>query len=180
MKTYLLLLAFAGAGFALSAQTNPPLLQTNAAMSETQIFSDSGDFDLNTHVAIYRGHVRVDDPKMRLTCELMTANVPEAGGQIDHIVAEHNVVIEALNEKGQTNRATADKAVYSYKVAGSVTNATVVLTGNPLVEDPQITLTGDPIVWDRINNRMHATNQKMVIHSNSAGKTNVVVKPSVK
>ena len=185
MKTFLLLLVLTGAGSALKAQTNTPPLQTNTsarAAAETHIFSDDGvHFDLKTHMAVYRGHVRVDDPKMRLTCETMTANVPEAGGRIDSIVAEQNVVIETLDEKGQTNRATADKAVYTYKVAGSVTNETVELTGNPLLEWPQGTMRGDPIVWDRINNQVRAWHRtETVIRSSPAEKTNVVVKPQVK
>jgi len=44
---------------------------------------------------------------------------------------------------------------------GGVTNETVTLTGHAQVENSQGTLTGNPIVWDRANNRMMAANQTM-------------------
>src|SRR5664280_604909 len=76
----------------------------------TRIDSDnSADFDLNGHQAIYRGHVRVDDPEMKLTCAWLVADVPQAGGHPNHIVAETNVVIDFTDTKGQTNHVTSDK-----------------------------------------------------------------------
>jgi len=50
-----------------------------------------------------------------------------------------------------------------------VTNETITLTGNPQVENAQDTLTGDVIVWDRANNHLSATNQKMVFRQNLDG-----------
>ena len=82
------------------------------------ISSDSADFDLTGHEAIYRGHVRVDDPQMKLTCEQLIADVPQSGGHVNHIVAETNVVIDFMDNKGQTNHATGDKAVYDLPGAG--------------------------------------------------------------
>ena len=61
--------------------------------------------------------------------------------------------------------------VYTYKVANSVTNEVVELSGNPRLESAQGTLTGDLIVWDRINNKLRATNSKMVFHT--TGDTNL-------
>ncbi len=108
--------------------------------------SDSADFDLNGHQAIYRGHVRVDDPEMKLTCALLVADVPPEGGHPNHIVAETNVVIDFTDTKGQTNHATGDKAVYIYIVQNGVTNETVTLTGNPQMENAQGTQAGDVII----------------------------------
>ena len=45
----------------------------------TLISSASADFDLAGHEATYRGHVRVDDPQMKLTCEKLIADVPAGG-----------------------------------------------------------------------------------------------------
>ena len=88
------------AGVTLNAQTNSAATAMGGKeQPPTQIFSDNVDIDLKTRMAVYRGHVRVDSPQMKLTCELMTATVPEAGGKIDKIVAEHNVVIDATDEK---------------------------------------------------------------------------------
>lgn len=161
----------AGLGFVLHAQTNstaPPAKP--AARPLTQISSDSVDFDMQTRMAVYRGHVRVEDPQMTLACEILTAKVPETGGGFESVVAEHNVVIDTTDAKGQPNRATGDKVVYTYKVEGAVTNELVELTGNPRLEAPQGTLTGDLILWDKARNHVRATNQKMTFR---AGGTNI-------
>jgi lipopolysaccharide transport protein LptA len=159
-------LVLAGFSFALNAQTNPPApVAKRAERSPTEITSDSVDFDLKTRMAVYRGHVRVDDSLMKLTCEVLTATVPESGGRIESIVAEQNVVIDAIDAKGHTNRASGDKVVYTCKVEGSVTNEVIELIGNPRLEAPQGTLTGDLIVWDKANNRVRATNQKMMFRT---------------
>jgi lipopolysaccharide transport protein LptA len=133
----------------------------------TRIDSDkSADFDLNGHQAIYRGHVRVNDPEMKLTCEQLTADVPEAGEHPNRIVAETNVVIDFTDTKGQTNHATGDKAVYIYKVENGVTNETVTLTGNPQMENAQGTQAGDVIIWDRASNKLHFDNPHMIFRQN--------------
>jgi len=166
-KIYLIALLFAFGGGNLPAQTNASAVP-KPPRAPTIINSDHGSFDLTARRAIYRGNVRVDDPQMKLTCEQLTADLPQTGGHIDHLVALTNVVMDSVDDKGQTNHATSDKAVYDYKVAGGVTNETVTLTGNAKVENAQVWLTGEPIVWDRANNSMHAENQKMLFRQNIA------------
>jgi lipopolysaccharide export system protein LptA len=144
-----------------SATTNSPDA-TRPPRAPKRIDSDSADFDLSGHQAIYRGHVRVDDPEMKLTCGLLVADVPPAGGRPNHIVAETNVVIDFTDTKGQTNHATGDKAVYLYNVQNGVTNDTVTLTGNPQMENAQGTQAGDVIIWDRANNKIHFDNPHMI------------------
>lgn len=164
MKFFCFIVFFALANvWALRAQTNAP-----AEPHLTQIDSDSVDFDMNTNArtATYIGHVRVDDPQMKLTCAWLLANLPQDGGHISHIVAETNVVIDFTDDKGQTNHATSDKAVYDYNVQGAVTNETVTLTGHPLVVNVQETIRGEPIVWDRANNHFSAVNETMIFHQN--------------
>lgn len=158
-----------------AVEENLALVKTNSvpapkpARPPTQINSDSADFDLANHRVIYRGHVRVDDPEMKLTSEWLVADLPQSGGHVNHIVAETNVVIDATDEKGQAVHATGDKAVYDYQVQGSVTNETITLTGNPEMDNAQDTLTGDVIIWDRANNHLNATNQKMIFRQNLNG-----------
>ena len=168
-------LVLASLSLPLNAQTNPTAPAAKPAeRPPTQITSDSVDFDLKTRMAVYRGHVRVNDSLMTLTCEVLSAKVPEGGRGFESVVAEQNVTINATDAKGQTNRATGDKVIYTYKVEGSVTNEVIELTGNPRLEAPQGTLTGEVIVWDKANNRVRATNQKMTFR---AGGTNLF--PSV-
>jgi lipopolysaccharide transport protein LptA len=164
-KIYLIAMLVLAGGGMLHAQTN-----VNAApqppRAPTIINSDRADFDLTARRAIYRGNVRVDDPQMKLTCEELTADLPQTGGHIDHMVALTNVVMDSVDEKGQTNHATSDKAVYVFNVVNGVTNETVTLTGNAKVESAQGWMTGEPIVWDRANNSMHALNQNMRLRQN--------------
>lgn len=159
------------------AQTNVPgtnadaeilaLVTTNAPPPKpptpmtTQIGSDSADFDLKGRQAIYSGNVRVTDPRMTLTCAQLTVDLPPAGGRINHIVAETNVVIDATDEKGATNHITCDKAVYDYNVQGMVTNDTVTLTGNPQIVNAQGTNTAGVIVWDRANGHIRESSPHM-------------------
>jgi lipopolysaccharide export system protein LptA len=172
MKCYSLVVIAVLGGLMVHAQTNPPGTPP-APRAPTLIHADSADFDLNGHQGIYRGHVRVDDPQMKLTCAQLTSDLPESGGRPTHIVAETNVVIDFTDDKGQTNHATGDKAVYIYNVQNGVTNETVTLTGHPppQVENAQGTQAGDVIVWNRANNKIHFDNYHMISHQNLNGAT---------
>jgi lipopolysaccharide transport protein LptA len=165
---FITLLALTG-GLNLRAQTN------SVAHPATRINSDTVNFDMNDRKAVYAGHVQVADPQMKLTCAQLVVNLPDPGQHISHIVAETNVVVDFTDPKGQTMHATGDRAIYAYKLAGGVTNETVTLTGHAQVENAQGWLTGEPIVWDRANNRMSAANQKMIFRQsldNLPGRTN--------
>jgi lipopolysaccharide transport protein LptA len=182
-------LTLAAAPLALIAQTNLPLPELTAPATnvhveavstskssrergDTQIFSDSGDFDLKNRIGVYTGHVRVIDPQMKMTCEKLTAKTSENSSRIDSIVAETNVVIEGVDDKGRPLHATSDEAIYTYKVVGSVTNETIELVGNPVVSSAMFSGTADTIVWDRINNSIHTTGQHMTIHPEATAGTN--------
>jgi lipopolysaccharide export system protein LptA len=153
-----------------SAITNSPAVPP-PPRAPTLIHADSADFDLNGHQAVYRGYVRVDDPQMKLTCEQLVADMPPAGGRPNHIVAETNVVIDFTDTKGQTNHATGDKAVYVYSEQGGVTNKTVTLTGNPVMVNAQGTQTGDVIILDLANNKIHFDNPHMIFRQSLNGAT---------
>lgn len=146
--------------------TGPALVATNKPVAErapTEIFSDTADFDLKNRLGVYRGHVRVIDPQMKLTCDTLTAHVPASGGRPESIVASGNVKVEGADDHGRPVRVTSDKAIYHYKVANSVTNETITLTGNVYVDSAMFKGTGDPIIWDRVNDSIHVENQDMQI-----------------
>jgi lipopolysaccharide transport protein LptA len=173
MKVFCFIAFFALASVrTVSAQTNAP-----AAPHLTRIDSVSGLFDGTGHKAIYSGNVRVDDPDMKLTCEWLVVDLPQSGGRVSHIVAETNVVIDFTDEKGQTNHATSDKAVYNYNVQGAVTNETVTLTGNARAENAQVILTGEPIIWNRANGGLTATNEHTIFRQNLDGATTMTNAP---
>jgi lipopolysaccharide transport protein LptA len=160
-KIFLILWFAAAAGSWSHAQTN-----TNTVLQmprePTRIDSDRADFDIAGHKAIYRGNVRVNDPQMKLTCAQLVADLPQPGERMNHIVAETNVAIDFVQEKNQTNHATSDQAVYLYNVQKGVTNETVTFTGHAKIETAQGWLTGEPIIWNRVNNSLTARNQKMI------------------
>jgi lipopolysaccharide export system protein LptA len=173
-KNHLIALLAGLGGGIVQAQTNavaPP-------RAPTIINSDSAEFDLSSspHKAFYYGHVQVDDPQMKMTSEKMVADLPPSGGHISRIVSETNVVIDFLDDKGQTNHAISDKAVYDYNVQGVVTNEIVTLTGHASVTNADGSwMRAEPIIWDRANNRVYGSNETMSIKQNlndAMGKTN--------
>jgi len=174
MRVLFVLCAMLGAVFALAAQTNSqpgastqsPALVGTATNGPTTIQSDAGQFFLRSNVFVYRGDVRVDNPQMKLSCQLLTVEAPKMGtGKFNRATAETNVVIDWTDDKGP-NHATADRAVYTYSLTNTAaapdvrweTNAFVVLTGNPVFTNSQQTVHADPIVWDRINDVIYSTN----------------------
>lgn len=172
MKRFCLIVMAVGCSLLARAQTNATgTLPT--ARGPTLISSASADFDLAGHEAIYHGHVRVDDPQMKLACEQLIADVPQAGGHVNHIVAETNVVIDFQDTQGHTRHATCDKAVYVYSEEGGTTNETITLTGTPpnpqMEDDAGNTITGDVIVYDRLNNRSSVSNMKMIFRHGFIG-----------
>lgn len=159
-------LAIAAGTNTASSPTESPALVGTATNTPTLIQSQSGQFFLRSNVFVYRGDVRVDNPQMKLRCELLTVEAPKVGeGKFNRATAETNVVIDWVDSQG-TNHATADKAVYTYTLTNTAmppaehweTNAFVVLTGNPVVTNAQQTFRADPIVWDRINDVITSSN----------------------
>jgi lipopolysaccharide export system protein LptA len=145
----------------LRAQTNtygaPQLMRSQTVITSTVVF-----FSNAARQVIYSGNVRVDDPQMQLTCEQLTADLPQAGGHINHLVALTNVVMDSVDEKGQTNHATCDMAIYDYNLQNGVTNETITLTGNAKAETAQVILYGEPIIYNRATGSLTATNQHMI------------------
>lgn len=146
--------------------TNAPAAKPK--LSETVIEADGpADFAQVGHGVrvIYRDHVRVIAPGLKLWCEWLAADLSEASGHPTNIVAETNVVIDATDDKGQKMHATGDKAVYVFSVQNGTTNETVTLTGDATAEYKNATLTGDQIIWDRLHDSVRVpVNPKMVFH----------------
>lgn len=187
MRTFFAIGLAAGAACSLCVQARAqaapaesPTLFGTSTNSETEILSDKGgEFYYKLKTYIYRGNVRVYNPQMTLTCELLTIESPEMKeGKFNRATAETNVVIDWVDDNG-TNHATADRAVYTYVLTNLATlpeqhwetNALVVLSGHPYVTNKVGTWEGDPITWDRIRDVISTPAiQKSVIHqTNSSG-----------
>lgn len=168
MKKICLFVLLVLTGCGLHAQTN--VTAAPKPRAPTLITSERADFDLAGRHAVYRGNVHVDDPQMKLTCEELTADLPPSGGHIDHLVALTNVVMDSVDEKGQTKHSSSDKAVYHYNVVNGVTNETVMLTGHAKVKDGPNWMTGEPITFNLVNHAihtMHAENESMIIYQDA-------------
>jgi hypothetical protein len=163
MKTIKLLLVIF-----LCLSCGPAWAQTNAPAGkpveqDLDINSDSGYFDGITNQMVYLGHVFVTyNVKDRLNCERLTVDIPANHGNPTNIVAETNVVVDVLDEKGGTNHITAGKAVYSYQLLNPATNVVKSVTnivyavlitftgGNPRpkLERPDAIISDDVIIID--------------------------------
>ena len=163
-----------GAAFVLLAQsgstmTQAPALVGTATNGQTIIRSHQSEIFMKSNVYVWSEAVRVDNPQMQLKCERLTVEAPKMDsslGKYNRATAETNVVIDWLDDKGATNHATADKAVYTYIMTNLAvlpavqwqTNALVVLTGNPTVSNAQGVIREDPLIWDRIRDVIYSTN----------------------
>jgi lipopolysaccharide transport protein LptA len=151
-----------------------PMPRTNAVkVVETEIRSQRAYFDLNKgrQQAVYLGNVRVRDPRMDLNCEKLIVKLSTAG-KFENVIAETNVSVDFVDQKGQRLHGTGGRAVYTYNVAGGVTNDVIELFEDPMLETVQGTWKGDVITLDRVNNTIKATNSRMVIRPQT-GTTNV-------
>lgn len=185
MRTFFVFCVALGAGCFLVAQTttpstpsDSPALASPSGKGQTKIDSDNGgEFYYKIKTYIYRGNVRVDNPDMKLKCELLTIESPEvAEGKYYRATAETNVVIDWVDESG-TNHATAAKAVYTYTLTNLATlpevrwqtNAIAVLSGgNPVMTGNRGMIKGDPINWDRLNGVISTPNVLQTVISNNA------------
>jgi lipopolysaccharide export system protein LptA len=146
----------------LLASTRWLTAQTNAPDGRTDIHADQGYFDMDHYRTVYEGHVRVDNPEMKLTCAWLAADLPHNNNSGRHILALTNVVIDLdggrdrstnlvsglPNDQEQKWHVTSDQAVYDYHVAGTVTNATVTINGHARAESDKVTVTGEPLIWN--------------------------------
>lgn len=132
-----------------------------AQADETQtltIHSDLGRFDMTNYRTIYLGHVRADDPRMHLTSDWLAADLPHDKNSDTHVVAATNVVMLLLDDKGQTNHASSDQAVYHMHVESGVTNETVTLTGHAKMWNDKISVIGEPLVYDMVQQELAGSN----------------------
>jgi lipopolysaccharide export system protein LptA len=140
-----------------------------ASTNDTDILSDNGfEGHLKEKTYIYRGNVRVYNPQMTITCELLTIDAPDVvDGKYNHVVAETNVVITWWDEHG-TNHATGDKVVYDYALTNLAklpekqyqTNSIVVLTGHSHLDLGGKKVDGDPILWNRVTDIISTPNMQ--------------------
>jgi len=122
-----------------------------AAMTTNQlaeIFCE--EYTLRPHSATFQGGVYVSHPRMYWACEALTAEMSATGGKIEKIIAQQGVVFDLVDSDGEKVHGKGDEAVYTYKVAGTITNDLVELTGSPaMLESANGTNQNPIIILDR-------------------------------
>jgi len=131
---------------------------TNELQTLTIQSTNGGSFDMAHFRTIYHGPVIVDDPRMHMTSDWLAADLPHDKVTDSHVVAATNVVMRFLDDKGQTNHATSDLAVYNMHVEGGVTNETVTLTGHARMWSDKVIIAGEPLIWDLVKQELTSTN----------------------
>jgi lipopolysaccharide transport protein LptA len=92
---------------------------------------------------------------MELDCERLTVKLGnQSGGKFESIIAETNVNIEVLDERGQPYHCTGGRATYTYA------REIMELTENPRVKTAQGLCHGDIITYDRVNSTIKVTNPR--------------------
>lgn len=145
------------------AATVPAVTNNVPEITETRIKSDRAEFDLKGRYVVYSGNVRAKDPQMDLSCEKLTVQISQTGGKLESIIAEGNVVVDFLDDKGQRIHGTGGRATYNYRVTANATNDVIELTEDPVLKTQQGTMEGDVITYDRANDNLRVTNSRMVI-----------------
>ena len=186
------LLAFGGRTVRADETNLPPA----GADGRTRIASKHGRFDFVTRSLVYADDVRVEDPRIRITCEFLLAKFPTNGNhRVDTIVAETNVVA-LITTNDITYRITAARAVFIFHPSATTTNETLELSGLPepsiqWVQDDLATIKTNTfsarrIVWDLMNNNITAEDNHGVFpdfrntaraHPPAAETTNAVPEP---
>lgn len=89
---------------------------------------------LTPATALFEGHVRVEHPQIKETCEKLTMlSPPELGKTGRMVIAEPAVVFDIVDEYGRNFHGTGDKAVYTHRATTTLTNDMMELTGHPAV-----------------------------------------------
>jgi len=142
--------------------------KTNPTPSQTDVYSDYATFDTKSGLIIYLDHVRVVDPQLHLTSAILTVQLTQGGApnQLDHIVAETNVIMDFIDENGRTTHATSEKAVYT-RITEPATNELLTLSINPRLETTNGWATADVFVMNRTTGKIHGTGNCHFFHSDA-------------
>jgi hypothetical protein len=171
LKLFLLLIV---AACSVQAQKQP-----DAGTNQTEITSVSGYFDKNARRLVYTTHVFVNDPRVKLWCEKLTLDLPPQGHPTN-VVAETDVVIDFIGDKGETNHVTSDKAIYSFSIENGKTNELVTFTGvpgkPPAVTTEQGLIYSEPLIWDRTADVFEFTNYKTILNQSISGTNSLLPK----
>jgi lipopolysaccharide transport protein LptA len=122
----------------------------------TEIFADEAFFDSNKSEGIFRGHVKVSDPRFNLQADKLTVFISKGQNQqgLEKAIAEGNVAV--VRDRPDPNGGPATRAV------GRAENAVYVATTG------DVELKGMPRVQSGLNTHI-ATSPETVMVINQSG-----------
>jgi len=130
---------------------------TSATNQFAELFSD--EYELTEKQAQFDRNVRIDHPRMKWSCEKMTAFFPPPGEKNQKLVAEEKVVFDLTQSGDQPERkahGTAEKVVYDYSVGPAGTNDVMQMTGSPVLQTDQGIFENSVIIFDHAGNTLSA------------------------
>ncbi|HOY58159.1 MAG TPA: LptA/OstA family protein, partial [Verrucomicrobiota bacterium] len=130
---------------------------------DLRVSSDRFRFNYRSNLIVYSGHVRVEDPRVRMSSGWLTI-VPSARGGIDRMVAEEDVKIVDRSTGGETTARTA-----VYQVDGQ--RETVELSGEPRYREGVREGTADRFILDRRRDVLEAVGNARIVFPLGAGGT---------
>lgn len=137
-----------------------------------KIISDHFQFLYESNLITYTGNVRIDDPQMELTCDVLNIFLT-TNKTIQRIMAENRVVI--LNKQDKS-RATGDRAIYII----NPNEEFVQLIGNPTWSNGQRQGKADIFVFDRKSKIFQArTNAAFKLPREQIGQPGLLDTPSL-
>ena len=115
---------------------------------------------------------------MQLRCETIKAQFP-SDKTAARMVAEHDVIFDLTDEKGEKVHGTSEKAVYSSVITGNATNNLIELTGNPVLQTTNGTIQNAIIILDLAKHTLLTPGQFKIRGGPSTASTNRLVLPKL-
>lgn len=162
MKMIFCWFAILSLGAEIWAQTNPVASTSSTPQQEIGLHAGHAHYDGNARQLVYYDHVVVTNAQGRLTCERLTINLPPESAADSHptnAVAEINLDIIFVDNRGKTNHLTCDKGIYDYSVVNTITNETFTFTGHATNTMAEGWFSGEPLIWDNIKKTFDLNSQ---------------------
>ena len=151
MKKICCWLAILSLGAEIWAQTNA--ISGKATTQDYGLHPGHAHWDGEKRQLVCYDGVVITNAQGRLTCERLTIDLPPDGALDNHptnAVAETNLDVVFVDNKGETNHTTCDKGVYSYSVISGITNEIFTFSGHATNTSAHGWFSGEPLIWDNI------------------------------
>jgi lipopolysaccharide export system protein LptA len=147
-----------------------PAVSTSGTNEFAEIFCEA--YQLGPENSRFERKVRIEHPRMTWACEEITVDAVRTNRTVSRMVADHDVVFDLTNEKGQKVHGTGDQAVYTCNATALATNEVLELTGNALLQTTNGTVRNRVLILDRVSNTIVAPGRYRFYGQTSVVRTN--------